>query len=303
MSKPAIDLHLHSYYSDGAESPETIVARAKAQGYKAIALTDHDGVNGVPEFLKAAQKAGLKGIPGIELSAYYSMPNPFNPIGTSRRYYMHILGYGIDPNNKQLLRILEKIQAQRSERNEKMRQWLVDHGIPMTDAELTSYSREGYIGKMSFARLMVDRGMYPDVETAVADKEYLGNSSFRAIRRDKIDAGRAIDAIKSAGGLAFVAHPYQITYDGWKMDSPASYKVNQEMVISALTADGLDGLECYYSDHTAAQSAAALDLAKYLNILVSRGSDDHGENMRPVKKMSKFAAEPDPKLLSWIDKL
>ena len=99
---PTIDLHLHSFYSDGAESPETIVARAKSMGYKTIALTDHDGVKGVPEFLKAAEKAGIKGIPGIELSAYYSMPNPFNPTGASRRYYMHILGYGIDPENRQL---------------------------------------------------------------------------------------------------------------------------------------------------------------------------------------------------------
>lgn len=303
MAKPTIDLHLHSRYSDGSETPETLVKRAKAQGYKIIALTDHDGVNGVPEFLAAAKKAGLKGIPGIEFSVYYSMPNPYNPVGGSRRYYIHILGYGIDINNKQLLKALEKIQTQREERNEKMRQWLIAHGIPMAKEELQKYSENGYIGKMSFARLLVDRGMYPDTTTAIDDKQYLGNSEFRAIRREKIEAGRAIEVIKAAGGLAFVAHPFQITYDGWKLDSPATYKVNQEMFISALVAEGADGIECFYSDHTPEQTAAALDLAKYLNVLTSRGSDDHGEGSRPVKVMSKFAAEPDPKQLAWVDKL
>ena len=303
MAKPTIDLHLHSKYSDGIETPETLVKRAKAMGYKTIALTDHDGVKGVPEFLKAAEKAGLKGIPGIEFSAYYSMPNPFNPTGSSRRYYMHILGYGIDVKNKQLLKALERIQTQRQERNEKMRQWLVAHGLPMTNEELAKFSEDGYIGKMSFARLLVDRGMYPDTVTAIADKQYLGNSEFKSIRREKIEAGRAIEIIRNAGGLAFVAHPYQITYDGYGMDSKQTYDTNREMVISALVAEGLAGIECFYSDHTPEKSAAALELAKYLNVLVSRGSDDHGEGARPVKFMSTFASEPDPKLLDWVDKL
>ena len=300
---PTIDLHLHSYYSDGMESPERLVERAAALGYKTVALTDHDGVNGVKEFVKAGEKYGVKAVAGIEFSAVYSMPNPFNPIGASRRYYLHILGYGIDPRDKHIKKALEKIMDQRSERNEKMRQWFGKKGIHMTGEELASHSPSGYIGKTSFARLLVERGMYADVAEAIKDKNYLANPEFRAIRRDKIDAGKAIELIKGAGGLAFAAHPFQISYDGYQMDSASAFKANREMLLSALAAEGLDGIECYYSDHTPAQSAEALELANYLNLLVSRGSDDHGEGMRPVKVMSTFASEPDPSLLTWTEKL
>ena len=300
---PTIDLHLHSYYSDGNESPERLVQRAAALGYTTVALTDHDGVDGVREFVKAGEKYGIKAVAGIEFSAVYSMPNPFNPIGASRRYYAHILGYGIDPKDKHIRKALEKIMDQRSERNERMRQWFGKQGIHMSQEELSAHSPSGYIGKMSFARLLVDRGMYADVAEAVSDRRYLANPEFRAIRRDKIDAGKAIELIKGAGGLAFVAHPFQISYDGYQMDSPSAFKANREMFISALAAEGLDGIECYYSDHIPAQSAEALDLAEYLHLLVSRGSDDHGEGMRPVKVMSAFASEPDPSLLTWTEKL
>ena len=300
---PTIDLHLHSYYSDGSESPERLVERAAALGYKTVALTDHDGVNGVKEFVKAGAKYGVKTVAGIEFSAYYAMPNPFNPVGASRRYYAHILGYGIDPSDKHIRKALEKVMDQRRERNEKIRQWFAKQGIYMTNEELSSHSPSDYIGKTSFARLLVDRGMYQSIAEALKDKRYLANPEFRAIRRDKIEAGKAIELIKGAGGLAFIAHPFQITYDGYQMDSAASFKANREMLISALAAEGLDGIECYYSDHSPAQTAEALDLANYLHLLVSRGSDDHGEDMRPVKKMSVFASEPDPSLLAWTEKL
>lgn len=300
---PTIDLHLHSYYSDGSESPERLVERAAALGYKTVALTDHDGVTGVKEFVKAGEKKGIKAVGGIEFSAYYSMPNPFNPVGPSRRYYVHILGYGIDPSDKHLKKALEKIMDQRRERNEKMIAWFGKHGVHMTYAELAANSPSGYVGKNSFARLFVARGMYADIAEALKDKTYLANPEIRAIRRDKIEAGKAIELIKGAGGLAFVAHPFQIKYDGYQMDSATSFKANREMLISALAAEGLDGIECYYADHTPAQTAEVLELANYLTLLVSRGSDDHGEGMRPVKVMSTFASEPDPALLAWTEKL
>lgn len=300
---PTTDLHLHSYYSDGSDSPQRIVERAAAMGYKTVALTDHDGVSGIKEFVRAGEKYGVKTVAGIEFSAYYSMPNPFDPASSPRRYYLHILGYGIDPSDKRLRKALEKIMAQRSERNEKMRQWFAKQGIPMTPEELSSHSPSGYIGKTSFARLLVDRGLYANIEEAVTDRRYLANPEFRAIRREKIEAAEAIRLIKGAGGLAFAAHPFQITYDAYRMDSAATFKARREMLISALAAEGLDGLECFYSAHTPAQTAEALDLANYLHLLVSRGSDDHGEGMRPVKKMSVFASEPDPSLLAWTEKL
>lgn len=298
--KPETDLHLHSYYSDGAEGPDEIVRRAKELGYKTLALTDHDGVTGLPEFRKACEKAGINGINGIEFSAYYSMPNPFNPTGASRRYYMHILGYGFDPADKKLRKALEKIMDQRAERNEKMRLWFCKNGVPITNEELRKYSPSDYIGKMSFARLLVDRGLCEDIASAVKDRRYLANPAIRAIHRDKIEAGKAIELIHGAGGAAFLAHPYQISYDGYGLDSQSTFNTNREMVISALAAEGLDGIECFYSDHTPAQSAQALELAGYLNVLVSRGSDDHGAGMRPVKVMSEFASEPEPGLLDWV---
>lgn len=297
--KVKTDLHMHSWYSDGTESPARLVERAKALGYETIALTDHDGAEGVEEAVSAGKAAGIKVISGIEFSASYQMPDPEGRVPGFRRYRMHILGYGIDISNTALKKALEQINENRVERNEELRAWFAEKGINISIEELEAASPSGFVGKLSFAKVLIERGLYEDVPAAFLNKEYMAAPEVKEMHVEEIDAVRAMELINGAGGISFIAHPYQIEYPGYKSDSSGSYKVNQKAVIAALAAEGLNGIEAYYSTHSKAQAAAAQELADCLGLLVSRGSDDHGEGIRPVKKMSVFAAEPEEYRLAW----
>jgi len=298
--KSNIDLHLHTYYSDGKDSPEAVVKRAAELGFQIIAITDHDGMDGVAEAMEAGKKYGVTVAPGIEFSARFEMPDAFAG-GKMKSYYMHILGIGVDPENKPLKAQLEKIRKQRAERNDGYIKWFRANGVDLTTDELKKYSPSGFIGKISFARALVDRGLCEDVPAAFKDTKYLANPDLKKIHREKIDAATAISLINEAGGLAFIAHPFQVHYDGHKMDSQRTYRQNIETLIAILSAVNLSGIECYYPTHDEESSKYLQGLADYLELLISRGSDDHGEGVSPVKRMGEMTCEPDPRKLIWTD--
>ena len=294
------DLHLHTHYSDGLESPETVVSRAKAKGFDVIAVTDHDGMGGVEAAVEAGRKLGIPVIRGIEFSAEFdNTDGKFDaPQGMA---YMHLLGYGMDPENSALKEMLEFIRANRVERNLKLQRIFEYLGYPMSMKELESHALNGFVGKRSFAQILVERGACKTVSDAFRSEKFLRHPEIRKIHMYKIPAQEAIKIVRGAGGKVFFAHPFQLSYSTSHEDSQAVYEANIERVIKSLKSLGMEGIECYYPTHSPEQTAFLLDMAKRLGMLVSRGSDDHGEGARPVKQMGNFSVSPDLSVLQWIE--
>ena len=292
------DLHLHTYYSDGKESPATVVQRAKAAGLDVIAITDHDGMGGVEEAVEEGRRLGVKVVRGVEFSAEYAEDVPHFEGCT---HYMHILGYGMDPSDPALQQVLEYIQERRVQRNEQLRQVFEKLGFPMTMEELKAHSVNGFVGKVSFARVLVERGACKDPYAAFSSKELLAHPAIKAVHRYKISAEEAIRVINSSGGKAFFAHPFQLSFRPPRQEPDEIYRLRQEAVILALKKLGLAGIECWYPTHSPEQTAYLVNLARRLNLLVSKGSDDHGENARPIKKMGNFSTATDLSMLKWVE--
>ena len=296
MNNP--DLHLHTYYSDGKESPSVVVRRAKAAGLDVIAITDHDGMGGVEEAVAEGKRLGVKVVRGVEFSAEHAQTVPGFEGDT---HFMHILGYGMDPSDRDLQYVLGYIQERRVWRNEKLRQVFGELGYPMTMEELQAHSINGFVGKVSFARVLSERGVCKDPFSAFRDPNLLAHPKIKEVHRYKISAREAIRVINKAGGKAFFAHPFQLSFRPPRAESDAVYRQRQEAVIASLKSLGLSGIECWYPTHTPEQTAYLLDLAKRLGLLVSKGSDDHGENARPDKKMGNFSTEADLSMLQWVE--
>lgn len=292
------DLHLHTYYSDGRESPSVVVQRAKRAGLDVIAITDHDGMGGVEEAVEEGRCLGVKVVRGVEFSAEYAADVPGFEGCT---HYMHILGYGMEPQDPDLRSVLDYIQERRVWRNERLRQVFEELGYPMTMEELKAHSINGFVGKVSFARVLVERGVCRDPYEAFRSKELLAHPKIKAVHRYKISAEEAIRTIVRAGGKAFFAHPFQLSFRPPREEPEAVYRQRQRAVILALKELGMAGIECWYPTHTPEQTAYLLGLAERLGMLVSKGSDDHGENARPVKKMGNFQAECDLSMLKWVE--
>ena len=292
------DLHLHTWYSDGRDAPAVVVQRAKAHGIDVMAITDHDGMGGVEEAVAEGKRLGVQVVRGVEFSAEYAEDVPGFEGCT---HYMHILGYGMDPEDPGLKEALDFIRERRVWRNEQLRQVLAGLGWPMTMEELKAHSINGFVGKISFARVLAERGACAHPYDAFRDANLLANPQVKAVHRYKIPAADAIRVISGAGGRAFFAHPFQLSFKPGREEPDAVYRQRQEAVIRALRDLGMAGIECWYPTHTAEETAYLLDLAKRLGMLVSRGSDDHGENARPVKIMGNYAVEADLYMLQWVE--
>ena len=292
------DLHLHTYYSDGRESPSVVVQRAKAAGLDVIAITDHDGMGGVEEAVEEGKRIGVKVVRGVEFSAEYAQDVPGFEGCT---HFMHILGYGVDPAHPELQEVLEYIQERRVLRNEKLRRIFEELGYPMTMEQLKAHSINGFVGKVSFARLLTEMGACEHPWDAFVSKKLLAHPKIKAVHRYKIPAEDALRVSHAAGGKSFFAHPFQLSFRPPREEPDEVYRQRQEAVISVLKELGLNGIECWYPTHTPEQTAFLLDMAERLDMLVSKGSDDHGENARPVKKMGNFSTEADLSMLKWVE--
>lgn len=283
-----IDLHLHTYYSDGAESPERVVERASEAGYTLISITDHDGTGGIKEALAAGKKHGIEVLPGIELSSEFEAA-----LGglDANRYFMHILGYEIDPDYPPLRERLDFVMSRRAVRNGEIQEALIKKGIKISDRELAESSPDGFIGKLSFAKAFVRRGLCGTVAEAFRSPELLASPEIRVIRKDKISAEEALNLIRSAGGKAFFAHPFQLSYIGRYGDGEDEFRRKLRLVIEAFKEMGLYGIECYYPTHDEEQTAFLLEIADGLGLAASRGSDDHGEGIRELKRIGPFRCD------------
>ena len=253
-----IDLHLHSTASDGQYTPTQVVELAQKAGVTTLALTDHDTTAGLSEAAAAAQTLGLTFFRGIELDC--RCPG----IGGN----FHMLGYEIDPAHPALAECCRDFAQQRRERADRIFTWLAGKGMPL-DRAAVEEKAVGVIGRPHFARAMVEAGYVSD--TREAFDKYLDTDEFRTIDRPKPHPKEAIDRIRQAGGVAVLAHPHQLKLGERTLRS----------LVEELKEYGLGGMECYYSSHTPEETAQYLALAEEFGLLVSAGSDFHGELVKP----------------------
>ncbi len=249
-----VDLHTHSVYSDGTATPAELIDMAAARHLKGLALTDHDTVDGVRETIRLGRKKKIEVVSGLEISAIHN--------GCS----LHILGYGIDPENSELSRWLERVQHGRIERNTKILKKLTAMGIDISSEEVAAVSRCGQTGRPHIARLLIEKGCVKTMNDAF--KFFLGKNKPAWCSRFSYTAAETIDIIHQAGGVAVLAHPGQLD-PGMKI---------QPQIVRELVERRLDGLEIYYPSHSRKVQKWLKGLAKQHNLLVTGGSDYHGSN-------------------------
>lgn len=248
----SIDLHAHTTASDGTFTPIELIEHAKEKGLTAIAVTDHDTTDGLAEAAAAARRHGIEFVPGIELSISYH----------SGRF--HMLGYLIDPENPTLAGRLNQVKENRIKRNQLMAAKMEELGLPVTLEDIIAESGGGQVGRPHMAMAMVKKGLVSTVQEAF-DK-YLADGAMAHFPKDKITAEEGMALIHAAGGLAVMAHPASL-----KMDNEALLED-----LKRLKAQGLDGIECYYNNHTPERSRELLAMANEVGLVATGGSDFHG---------------------------
>lgn len=249
-----IDLHTHSTESDGTLSPQELMQLASNVGLSAIALTDHDTVSGLSKARPIAKKLGIELIPGIELSTDYH--------GTE----VHMLGYYIDDENPAFLKKLQEFIDSRDLRNEKMAVLLQKEGFDISMDKLYREYPDSVITRAHFARYLYEHGFVKDRETVF--RKYLGDNCRCYVPREKISPFEAIELIRLGGGLSFFAHPVlcHMNFD------------RLHYFVSDLKDAGLTGIEAVYSANTPGDERNMKKLAAKFHLLISGGSDFHGEN-------------------------
>lgn len=255
-----IDLHMHSYFSDGTFSPEELIAAGGEACLEAMALTDHDNVGGIPRFLAAAQQQGMKAISGVEVSA------------DVEKGALHILGYGVRHDDAIFQRQLNWILAGRDERNKEILSKLARAGIPITMDEVKACAGSEVIGRPHFAEALIRRGYARNKRDAFG--RYLARGRVAHAERRRLSAEDAVTFIREAGGVPSIAHPFSLELDYDDLFDFCAY----------LKDYGLMALECYYPEHTPSMTREYLGIVEELDLIPTGGSDFHG------------AATPDLKL-------
>ncbi len=247
-----IDLHLHTTHSDGSFSTREVMDFAKQAGVAALAITDHDIVDGVPEATAIGKELGIEVVPGVEISSR---------LGDSE---LHILGYFLDWTDPLLAERLKTLRDSRHLRNPRIVQRLNELGISITYDEVRALAGTESVGRPHIARLLMEKKFVTSAKEAF--DRYLANGRPAFVDRDLPEPAEAVRWIREAGGVPVLAHPT------WVRTSADGLRA----LVRDLKTVGLGGIEVHYSTHTPSQTTEYLDLAKHCDLLVTGGSDFHG---------------------------
>ncbi len=245
---PNIDLHIHTIYSDGTWTPREVVSRAKKLNLAAISITDHDSVAGLEEAITTGEELGIEVVPGIEMST---------DVGENE---IHILGYYLDWKEKKFLARLEKFQAARAERNQKLIKKLKELGMEINHGELKGLSGRGVISRLHIARLMVRKEYVSSIGNAF--ERWLNPGKPAYVKKMNVSPFQIIELISKTGGVPVFAHPFLSKRDD---------------LIPHLAKAGLKGIEVYHSAHDSRVTQHYQKVAQKYHLLITGGSDCHGE--------------------------
>jgi len=248
----AVDLHTHTTASDGTYAPRDLVAEAASRGVRVLAVTDHDSTEGLAEAIEEAERRRpLEIIPGIEINCDVEGAE------------IHVLGYLMDWQAKWFQDFCLEQRRERRARIHRMVERLAAIGMPLDADEVFAIVKEGSAGRPHVAQVMVARGYVKTVREAF-DK-YLGSGKPGHVPRKKVTPEDAVRIIRKAGGVPVFAHPGL---------------ADRDELIPGLIAAGLMGIECYYTEHSAAQRASYLQICKDHDLVATGGSDFHGPKVR-----------------------
>lgn len=247
LSSKRVDLHAHSTASDGELTPAELVQYARAKGLAALALTDHDSVDGLDAAMDAARDTALELVPGVELSCDV----PQNEV--------HILGYFVDWHDAAFQTMLARFREGRYGRAEKMVKKLTTLGAPITFARVKAIAGDASIGRPHIAQALVEAGHV--ATTSEAFERFIGRTGPAYVERFRLNPEDAVALILRAGGAPVLAHPREVTY--W---------------IEPLVKVGLVGLEALYGLYDEATRAHLTQLARQYDLIITGGSDFHGLN-------------------------
>lgn len=247
MQQKKADLHVHTNFSDGTFSPSEVVKTALEKGLAAIAITDHDCVDGIEPALQSAGNTGLEVIPGIELTC---------ETGGNE---IHMLGFFIDHKQKWLLRQLSLLNEMRNKRMRKMLGCLSRFGVCVTMEDVAGAGGKGALGRLHLASVLVSKGYVSSIQEAF-DK-FIGNGRPCYAKGDRISPVKAISIIAKLKGVPVLAHPCT---------------VGRDELIPVFVKAGLKGIEAYHTDNTDAATRHYKKIADDLGLLITGGSDCHG---------------------------
>jgi hypothetical protein len=260
-----IDLHTHSTASDGSLTPEKLVERAVALGLTALALTDHDTVAGVGRAAARARDAGLLLIPGVEIEIERESGE------------FHLLGLALTDNRTRLEAALSRVQAARRDRNLRMVEKFQRAGIDITMEELKAVAGEEIVSRAHFARLLVRKKLASSIDGAF--KRFIGKGMQFYEPRACLPLREATSLIREAGGVAVIAHPVSLGVRG-----PAL-----RTLVQACRDQGVSGIEAWHPNHTLKETHRLEKLAAGLGMIVTGGSDFHGDHI-PQRRLG-FTSE------------
>jgi 3',5'-nucleoside bisphosphate phosphatase len=252
-----IDLHSHSTMSDGTDSPTRVVQLAGEAGLAALALTDHDTLDHVPEARAAAEAQSLRLVPGCEISCELSGRAP----GT-----MHLLVFFVDDAPGELRDRLAALQEARNERNVQIVEALNERGVPITVEAVQAQAGPGSVGRPHIARVLMEAGHVSSIQEAF--DVWLGKGRPAYFERDRLEPEDAIELTHASGGVCAIAHPGSLGLDDVELDA----------FVGELADAGLDGLECEYGAYLPEERAPLHELARRHGLAPTGGSDYHGDN-------------------------
>jgi predicted metal-dependent phosphoesterase TrpH len=229
-------------------------------GLQAISITDHDTLDGSRNALAGKLPAGLHFVTGVEISV--APPDDFHLGGS-----LHMLAYGIDLNNAPLQQALDELQQARNERVHRIIERLDRLGIGISIEQVAARVNEGGVpGRPHIAAALVEAGAARDIDDAF--DRYLKKSRPAYVDKYRLDCQRSFDLIRSASGVPVLAHPYLIQFNP---------EQDLEKLVSRLCGMGLMGLEAYYPQHPARETAQYIQLAEKYGLVITGGTDFHGE--------------------------
>jgi predicted metal-dependent phosphoesterase TrpH len=245
--KGPCDLHLHSYYSDGSMSPDELVSYGATVGLAAVAITDHDTIDGQEEALDAGRRYGVEVPTGVEFS--------IEEDGQS----VHILGYVFDHRNRTLIESLRALSEARVRRARLIVEKLAENGVPIQFDDVLREAGKGTVGRPHIAKALYERGFVPNVNDAFV--RYIGAGMPCYVPNETFPREEVMRLIDGAGGVAVWAHP------GWR--------ARQTELLDKLVASGVRGLEAWHPNHSERMAAEIEALAKARGLFCTGGSDFH----------------------------
>jgi predicted metal-dependent phosphoesterase TrpH len=255
-----IDLHVHTSYSDGTLSPRELLRYAADRGIEALAVTDHDTVDGVAEALQEGNEVGVEVVPGVEISAQWESG------------ILHILGYFVRTDHPELIETLAYLKKEREDRNTKILSRLRDLNVHISLDEVNSEAGCGVPGRPHIAGVMARKRYVSTLQEAF--DRYLKRGASAYVQKAKLAPIDAMQLIIRADGLPVLAHPHSL---GERDPS------RLEEIVKGLADQGLQGIEVYYPKHTPDQTRTFLEVTRRFDLAVTGGTDFHGSNKPEIE--------------------